>query len=274
MTICKPFLLIRQLLLASTLSAGFGTLWFLFVLIVCTIVLEVWAGPEANWPPREELVVKTDGTLLVESTPRGNPLNVSYRDLSGRAAPAPSAAELIEGTYLMGGSLTQGFSPMGLDSQTRLKVFADRQQPGVLWYFLHNGAIDGAGYFVGFDRPNNARVGFIGESGLRADRPPPGEQFPVKSSLMELVKYWSPAQIDIGQGSVIDLDPNDSPKAPSWVLVPSGNRLRQVDLSTHSGRTAFQSKEPIESFGFFKRKSSGERESSLLVVRTSARSSS
>ena len=176
----KPCLLIRQLLLASTLSAGFGTLWFLFVLIVCTLVLEVWAGPEANWPPREELVVKTDGTLLVKSTPRGNPLNVSYRDLSGRAAPTPSAAELIEGTYLMGGSLTQGFSPMGLDSQTRLKVFADRQQPGVLWYFLHNGAIDGAGYFVGFDRPNNARVGFIGESGFRADRPPPGEQFPVE----------------------------------------------------------------------------------------------
>ena len=273
MTKAKLFVLLRQLLLASTLSAGFATVWLLFALIASTIVLEVWAGPEADWPPREQVVVKADGTLLVKSTPRANPLSVAYHDSSGREQPAPAADALTEGVYLMGGSWTRSSWPVSLDPQSYLKPFKDPNRGTVCWYFIHNKAHAGAGYFAGYDRANNARIGFISESGFRTDRPPSAEQFPVSSPSMSLILFWSSARSAISQGSVIDLGPIDSPLPSNWVLVPSGNRLRLVDLSTRMVRTAFQAADPIESFAFLKREAVGKRANASrepsLVVRTS-----
>ena len=65
--IARKISLLRQLLLAATLATGFGTLWFVLVLWLGNAIEEAWHGGKP--PPREDLVVTTDGTPLIESTP-------------------------------------------------------------------------------------------------------------------------------------------------------------------------------------------------------------
>ena len=94
--------LFRQLLWAATLATGFGMLWFLLVMVLATTVQEGWRGPARDWPPREDLVVRSDGTPLIGSFPRGNFLDASYRDLDGRAQAAPTQSTLMAAVYMSG----------------------------------------------------------------------------------------------------------------------------------------------------------------------------
>ena len=48
----------------------------------------------------------------------------------------------------------------------------NEREPSVNWFFVHDGKPEGAGYFVGYERVSNRRVGFIGLSGFRSDPVP------------------------------------------------------------------------------------------------------
>ena len=66
-----------------------------------------------------------------------------------------------------------------LDGNARIARFADCRTPANLWYFLHDGARDGRGYFVGYDSKSKLCVGFIGRDGFRPDQPPVEQWFPM-----------------------------------------------------------------------------------------------
>ncbi len=248
---------VRQLLLAATISVGFGTIWLVLAVFLGTLALEAWQSPDSNWPPRQSLVVKRDGTPLIKSIPRSNPLDATYSDKSGRTVPAPPKTDLIEPVYLFAGNWTQTSWLSELPWQTRLKPFVEPEHPSVVWYFVHDGKPDGAGYFAGYDRNGNRAVGFIGDSGFQSDRPPPGQQFPVRSSLMTTVPFWSPSRFGISQGQVGGADPLTSRISLSAVYVPTANRLRVLDLRTRTVSTAFETPEPIESFGICEQDTAG-----------------
>ncbi len=264
----KKLLLFRQLISAATLALGSGTLWLLLAFLLGGFALEAWRGPDVKWPDREELAIKRDGTPLIKSSPRGYPSQETYRDLDGH--PQPKHGELLDGTYMAGVWLPNSWFSE-LDWQSRLKPIVDPAQPSVVWYFRHDGALEGSGYFAGFDRPTNRLLGFIGVSGFRSNRPPPAEQFPVQLDLMYSVPFWSPSQYRLLQGRLSESDSVNSPIPPSSVYVPCNDRLLLVDLGTRTVRTAFTAGEPIESFGFCQ-KTSGSREPPArrpaLVVRT------
>ncbi len=255
----------RELLCAATLSLGFGTLWLLLAFLLGGFALEAWRGPDVKWPDREELAIKRDGTPLIKSSPRGNPSHETYRSLDGH--PQAKHGELLDGVYLTGAWLPNSWFSE-LEWQSRLKPFVDTS---VIWYFRHDGALEGLGYFAGYDRPTNRLLGFIGVSGFRSNRPPPSEQFPVQLDLMYSVPFWSPSQYRLLQGRLAEFDSVNSPIPSSSVYVPCGDRFLLVDLSTRTVRTALETDEPIESFGFC-RKTSGRPEASArkpaLVVRT------
>ena len=221
---------VRQLLLAATISLGFGTIWLVLALFLGTLALEAWQQPDVKWPPREELVVKRDGTPLIKSSPRGVPSQQSYRGLDDQ--PEPKHGRLLDAVYLTGGGWVRPSWYSELDWQFRLKPFVDPAHSEVVWYFLHNGAPEGVGYFAGFDRRTSRPVGFIGESGFRSSRPPPPEQFAVRSGLMVSGPFWSPSQFVLSQARVIELDSLNSPIPPSTAYVPCSDRLVLVDLST------------------------------------------
>jgi hypothetical protein len=261
----------RQLLLASTLALGFATLWLLAAFIAGSIVARAFAGPATGPLESRVLTVQSDGTLLIKTTPRDNSLKPSYRDSSGASVPPPET-EAVEGHYLTGRSLTRGFWQLDVDWLTRLKTFDDPQNTDVVWYFIHDGAQSGAGYFAGYRRSTSALLGFIAEAGSRSDRPPPDEQIPVKSALLTAAPHWVCRQSVYNDVSRPAADPHNLPIRQGWVYVPSGNRLRLVDLSARTVRTAFDAGEPIESFEFCTQNAGMSANSSRqpwLVVRNS-----
>ena len=79
-----------------------------------------------------------------------------------------------------------------LDWRTRITPFGEPDQPDIIWYFIHDGASSGAGYFVGYQGSTNRPFGYIGESGFRSVRPPRLDQIPVRSGMMATVRFWSP----------------------------------------------------------------------------------
>jgi len=115
--------LFRQLLWAATLATGFGMLWFLLVMVLAATVQEGW--PDRDWPPREDLVVRPDGTPLISSYPHGNDLDVSYRDLDGRAQAAQTRSKLIAAVYMTGAKEMPGYFTARPGWEQRLKAFVD-----------------------------------------------------------------------------------------------------------------------------------------------------
>src|SRR3954452_12441689 len=94
----KPIL--RPFLLAATLAAGFGTLWFVLTVWLGTSVGEAWR--DRSQIRLERLVVTADGTPLIESYPLDNYSLVSYRDLNGKVRDSLERKDLIPAVYLYG----------------------------------------------------------------------------------------------------------------------------------------------------------------------------
>jgi hypothetical protein len=245
--IAHKFSLLRQLLLAATLAIGFGMLWSLLLLWLGTSIQEAWRGGQRSLPPRENLVVRSDGTPLVVSTPSfpGDLSAETCRDLSGRAQAVPDRDDLLAAVYLVGAHGVPDFSWSGWHH--RLSSFIDEREPSVNWFFVHDGKRDGAGYFAGYDRVSNRCVGFIGLSRFRRQSVPAADWIPVRGELMRDYSMWSSAPFHAARTWVPRLNRWDVP--PRLVYVPSANHLRLVDLAARTVTTVFEAPEPIESPG-------------------------
>jgi hypothetical protein len=242
----RTFSLLRQVLWAATLASGFGTFWLVILLWLTTSVQEAWQGTDGL--KQESLVVTADGTPLIRSVPISNFSLGTYRDLSGRPHDAPETGELLQGVTMPGELEAPGFFSGSPGWEQRLKIFVDAPQPTVNWFFVHDGKPLGAGYFVGYERISNRRVGYIGLNGFRSAPVPAAEWIPVRGDLIKDYAYWSSAPIGIYSGRLpLSVARSDLP--PQLVYVPSGNRLRLVDLAVRQVSTVFEAPEPIESPG-------------------------
>jgi hypothetical protein len=166
-----------RLMVATFLALGFGTLWFLLMIMIGGEILEAWQGPAA-WPSREEFVVHADGTPLIRSTPRGS-LVSAYRDLNGGELAEADNPPLVQPAWLdVGGRASRlALFDLMLDRSLsvanwsrRLRLFVDNSHPELYWFFVHNGRTQGAGYFVAYDRTQKRPVGCIGPAGFSATR--------------------------------------------------------------------------------------------------------
>jgi hypothetical protein len=236
--------LLRPVLLAATLAAGFGTLWIVPVTWLGVAILEAWPG--RSRPPQESLVVATDGTPLIQSMRLDNHQTlVTYRDLDGRVR--SDLERKFQNPAFLYGEAEDPFLSRP-DWSQRIKVFVNEREPDSVWYFVHDGHPAGSGYFVGYERVSNHRIGFIGLSGFRDQSVAPEDRIPVRGDrIRDYNQYWSsvPLAISQGVGWVWQLHRVDVP--PRLVHVPSGNLLRLVDLSARTIATVFEAPEPIVS---------------------------
>jgi hypothetical protein len=239
--------LLRQLLHAATLTIGFGTLWSMLALWLATAIQDARLGPQSTWPPGEDFVVMANGTPLIRRTPYADPGHSTYRDLNGLARIVADINDLVTGVYLTDARGTPSFFAAKPGWAERIKRFVDDGAPGSYWYFMHDGQPEGAGYFVGFERTSNRRIGYIGLSGSRSQYVPVDDWIPVRSPVARSHEQWSSAPYWIYSGRRSELTPNHADLPPRLVYVPSGNRLRQVDLATRTVRTVLEAPEPIES---------------------------
>jgi hypothetical protein len=212
-----------------------------------TSMLQAWQGKSR--PPRESLVVTVDGTPLIESMPLDNLSQVTYRDLNGRPHEDVERKDQLSAIYLSSPPRERSWLFSQLDWQQRIRVFMDEREPAAIWYFIHDGLADGAGYFVGYERVSNRLIGYIGLSGLRADPVPPGDRIPVLGAQVLTFSSWSSAPFWVNSGRMWVSRPNPWDVPPRLVHVPSANRLRVVDLSARTVTTVFEAPEPINSVG-------------------------
>jgi hypothetical protein len=239
--IARKFSLLRQLAWAATLATGFGALWFMLVAWLGTSIQQAWQG--GNRLVFERLQVRSDGTLLIQSNPQDNLSQVSYRDLKGVAQDAPDRDDLLPSVYLFGARETPGFFSRQVGWAERLRAFVDEREPTVNWFFVHDGKPDGAGYFVGYERTSNRRVGFIGMAGFREGPVPAADRIPVRG------EPTSSAPVSMYSGHAWVLRPAGGDVPPHLVYLPSGNQLRQADLAARTVTTVYETPEPIESVG-------------------------
>jgi hypothetical protein len=239
--------LLRRLMVAATLGAGFGTLWLVLVLWLGMAFFEARAARDPR--PREDLAVTPDGTPLIASRPFDNLSLTTYRDLSGQVRDVPDQRDLVQMRYVSGEGQIVGFFASGLGWEERLGVFADEREPAVNWFFVHDGQPAGAGYFVGYERKTQRRVGTIGRAGFRGDGTPPNERIAVRGAVLRGDSAWSSALLSISAPRGLALRPERGDLPPRFVHVPSGRALLRVDLHARSVAVLFEAPEPIVTVG-------------------------
>ena len=184
-------------------------------------------------------MVRSDGTILIQSIPPSNLSEASYRDLSGQEQEAPDRNDQLPAVYMSWVPGKTAFLRSELGWESRLMTFANEREPTANWFFIHDEKPDGAGYFVAYERKSNRRIGFIGMSGFRTDPVPRADWIPAAGEL----DSSSPVSIHSGRGWVVKPDRWDVP--PRWVYVSSANVLRKVDLDAGTVRTILETREPI-----------------------------
>lgn len=240
----RKFGLLHQLLQAAVLAAGFGTLWAVLVGWVGAAIEQARTGK--NRLLRESIVATADGTPLIESVSYDDRVHTTYRDVNGHEHAPIERKNLVLGMYLHGESARPRELLLNV-WRNRIKVFVDEREPAAVWYFVHDGHPEGAGYFVGYEHISNRLIGYIGNSGFRAERPPSDQQIPIRGTL-DLNEWWSSETLAVDNPNFLGelrLDRGDVP--PRLVHVPSGKVLRLVDLGARTITTAFEAPAPIVS---------------------------
>ncbi|MGA2256110.1 MAG: hypothetical protein ABSG53_15795 [Thermoguttaceae bacterium] len=224
---CKQTGILRPLGLALVLVIGFGTV----LALAAAWGISIWEGlyRERTY---ENVVVRADGTPLIQRYTYDGYQNVTYHALDG--SDLPGSKENSNENWLGGAFLAMPsrdiIFPLG--GNTRVRQFGDGQTPLNLWYFIHDGARDGRGYFVGYNSQSKLRVGFIGRDGLRPDQPPVEQWFPmdgVKLASGRAFSRYAALGYLYGDGG----DSSGEFPARKTDMI-SGTQLLQVDLRTGS----------------------------------------
>ena len=234
----KPREILRPLGLALVLAVGFAAVFAIGVAMAffaarCIVI----CAERRQTPVYGSLAVRADGTPLVVRYLQGR---MTCHALDGRELPEPRAEE----GWLPSVSLLPTPRPeplmFPLEGDARIGRFLDGpMSPDMaspnIWFFLHDGARDGRGYFVGYNSQSKRRVGFIGRDGLRPERPPAAQWFPMDGVLLA-----SGGAFSRYAGRAFN-DPCDGEPPRANVYMISGRQLLDVDLRKGSVATLMES---------------------------------
>jgi hypothetical protein len=180
----------ESLALAILLSIGAGVVWGMLSGWGMAILNDVLA-PRGVY---QHLIFLADGTPLIRSYDTRNYQEATFCALDGKPLKLSREASerTINGEYLTGPGYQR--SPFhGLSWQDRVILVDNDSYDAEVWYFVHDGKLDGHGYLVGYGTKTKAKIGYIGRGGFRPDEPPPDEQFPVSGRKMS--RYGGPSMI-------------------------------------------------------------------------------
>jgi hypothetical protein len=237
--------LTRRVLAATSLAIGFGLAWGALAGWIGSAAIESRAKTEGM--KYEYLEVAADGTPYIREIPRDNLSNATFRELDGRARTVDDRRRQTQPVNLYGEREPGGFwSSPGWWG--RMWAFVNEREPAAVWYLISDGS-PASGWFVGYERVSNRRIGYIGLAGFREQPVPPEERFPLEANA-GYGGAFSSLHIGINTNGAVTPprpDPQDVP--PRLVYVASGNLLRVVDLADGTTSTAFEAPAPIASAG-------------------------
>ena len=163
------------LLTAAVLAGGVVTLWYIGA---------HWSAPAMRVMfPRFERVqesvsVTTGGDVFLSCT-KGVGSVRWHEDLDGKRITLEDHLDYLFGAKLIGSE------PRCADPQNwtkRIVAVSDEQPSPTYWYFVHDGKLNGHGYFEGFDSETKRSVGFIGATGYAKSPPRISEQFKIDAA--------------------------------------------------------------------------------------------
>ena len=167
---------LQALLLGAVLAIGAGLAWGLAVGILGMTIEGLFPRQVIEPGRHKQLHVLRDGTPVVYSGKEDQDGDI-YHTLDD---------ERVKETNQLDGSLLGVPGCSYVDStltwnQRVIKLGGSLEWPN-LWYFIHDGAAEGHGYFVGYNNETNLKIGCIGRNGFQSDIPPVEEQFSVDAS--------------------------------------------------------------------------------------------
>jgi hypothetical protein len=216
--------ILQPLGLAMVLAVGFGVLFAFIAIWILTTYQRI------TETPRDKLQILLDGTPIIVQNHDG--IDV-YHGLDGKIITLPKYDVFSHSGGLAGPSVLETLE-IPLIGSERVRAFPDDQvSPATYWYFIHDGNIDGKGYFVGYDSKSKHRVGYIGRSGFSEDMPVIDEWFPMDARKMKCGIY--PNTYSYGYLREPGGDPHSELDIPwSTVVMISGDQLLQIDLKNRS----------------------------------------
>lgn len=213
--------------LALLLALGLGAAW---------AAVAAWCGSVADdWLKRDNeyryIQVLLDGTPVVVCYSRRGYSGAVVRTLDGRKVPPEDRIGLLQ-TNSLPGLREVSRTPQPLPWLKRLARLSDHRDPPAFWTFVHNGAWDGSGYFVGYDSKSKRRIGYLGTAGFRDDLPPPEERFDMDGRAFACQKALTGAFSYYSQLSyAYDSQKQPGVKVPPWAgFMISGGRILRFDL--------------------------------------------
>jgi len=241
--------ILAQVCLAAVVGLGLQVAYALAVLFCIGIGTQLI---RSDWF-QEQLEVRADGTPTLVSY-SSNPWQQSVRTLDGTPLNDVSLPKLQTAELL--GPSRPPLLPIRRSWAGRVWPAGMADSLRTAWFFVHDGRIDGHGYYVGFDVKSNRRVGYIGRNGFQTGLPTSEACFPVNGRILQ---------------KSVRLD-------PLRVYLLSANRVIEIDCSRRSVRTVLEANGVI-SIGLIHRtrphveisteEPSAYEENAALVVRTS-----
>jgi hypothetical protein len=179
----------RYLALAILLAIGAGLIWGFAGVWCMSIISDAVSSGQLH----EQLLFLGDGTPVIESYVGRHYESRTFRNLDGKNIEVTYNAfrngERLQGPEYQSKKFT------GLRWNERIVCVYNYWYGPEVWYFVHDGKLEGHGYYVGYDKTAKATIGYIGCDGFRADEPPLDRQFPVDGRRMSNYSYGGTALV-------------------------------------------------------------------------------
>ena len=233
----------RQVCLAIVLAAGLNIVWGAgvgwTVAVVSTIARPdepfVQTPPRGRRHPRPRSPTR-DGRPPEDTTLDGNPY------------PATDATHWLQGasfpieTLQAQWSLIKPVAP-------RIEGFTDALPSPTDWFFIQFRKPRPIGYFVGYDRVSQLRVGYLGRSGFQVGEPTGSEAFPINRNFDV---SWDSTGIVAPPGTSsgvtpaqyyfqnVSAEPSPGKIPGATVYIIAGDRAYQIDLRARTVKPVVQ----------------------------------
>ncbi len=230
----RTLALMQRLALALVIGAGFSVVWSFAAGFVDRFFYQLHYA--------EYVEVTLDGKVLIRGHHNGIK---TMRDLSGNAVePASEESNITRPIALTLESRTAAPAvKLGLGNDSfPFRILGPGRRSATNWYFVDEGTLRNAYFFVGYDTTTKLRVGSIGAAGFREGPVPATERFSMSGRPMlqdvHLLSRINRSGLKIGSGLNSNL-PSDLAYSTACICLGDGT-VRAVDLKSRTEHTALE----------------------------------
>ncbi len=225
------------------LAAGLNVVWGVGLAWAVAFVSAMTDRSE----PFVQLLLAADGTPVLCQRYRDG-RSPEYTTLDGKPFPESDVNRCLQGASLSikspqaEWSLTRPFAPV-------IEAYTDGLRSPTDWFFVQFLKPQRHGYFVGYDRVSQQRVGYLGRAGFQLQEPIAGQTFVIQRVS---VPEWSSAGLIVPQGTPQGLTPElysyqdfaseslpgNIPRAVLYLI--DGERTFRIDLRARTVATVLE----------------------------------